>query len=116
MGMQCMGCGRFVTDLTYCTLDACSASSLIYACVRACDACVRAVHLHCFDLPRGVHAVCGCGGWRSEAAGMDGYLMKPPTRHKLRALLVQYLNARRTTGVRARFLITRSLPPTLSPA
>jgi len=34
----------------------------------------------------------------SEAAGMDGYLMKPPTRHKLRALLVQYLNARRTTG------------------
>mmetsp|Transcript_30538 Transcript_30538/g.58810 ORF Transcript_30538/g.58810 Transcript_30538/m.58810 type:complete len:355 (-) Transcript_30538:379-1443(-) len=36
-----------------------------------------------------------------EHAGMDGYMMKPPTRAKLRALLSQYLAARHSVGNQA---------------
>jgi hypothetical protein len=34
----------------------------------------------------------------SESAGMDGYMMKPPSRTKLRTLLTQYLAARHSVG------------------
>jgi hypothetical protein len=33
-----------------------------------------------------------------EQAGMDGYMLKPPTRTKLRTLLTQYLAARQSVG------------------
>jgi len=34
----------------------------------------------------------------SEQAGMDGYMLKPPTRAKFRTLLTQYLAARQSVG------------------
>uniref|UniRef100_A0A7S0MW30 Response regulatory domain-containing protein n=1 Tax=Pyramimonas obovata TaxID=1411642 RepID=A0A7S0MW30_9CHLO len=33
----------------------------------------------------------------SEAAGMDGYMMKPPSRYKLRTLLANYINAKKSS-------------------